>query len=120
MKLSSYIAVRSAYVIFSLVGLSVLVFVLARVLPGDPARMALGPRAPQSTVDLLRVQLRLDQPLYAQYFYWIVDVFHGNLGYSVYTHASVTDAVLQYLPASLELVSRWQQYSKSVEPSFLA
>jgi peptide/nickel transport system permease protein len=105
MKLSSYIAVRSAYVIFSLVGLSVLVFVLARVLPGDPARMALGPRAPQSAVDLLRIQLRLDQPLYAQYFYWIVDVFHGNLGYSVYTHTSVTDAVLQYLPASLELIA---------------
>jgi len=105
MKLSSYIAIRSAYIIFSLFGLSVLVFVLARVLPGDPARMALGPRAPQWAVDNLRKQLRLDQPLYTQYFYWIWDLLHGNLGYSTYTHSSVTSVVLQYLPVSLELIA---------------
>lgn len=105
MKLSSYIAIRSAYIIFSLIGLSILVFVLARVLPGDPARMALGPRAPEWAVDNLRKQLRLDQPLYTQYFYWLIDLFHGDLGYSIYTHSSVTAAVLQYLPATLELMA---------------
>lgn len=105
MKLSSYIAMRSAYIIFSLFGLSVLVFVLARVLPGDPARLALGPRAPQWAVDNLRKQLRLDQPLYSQYFYWLNDLFHGNLGYSIYTHSSVTTDIVQYLPASLELIT---------------
>ena len=105
MKLSSYIAIRSAYIVFSLFGLSVLVFVLARVLPGDPARMALGPRAPQWAVDNLRKLLRLDQPLYTQYFYWIWDLLHGNLGYSTYTHSSVTGVVLQYLPVSLELIT---------------
>jgi len=105
MKFSSYIALRTAYIVFSLFGLSVLVFVLARVLPGDPARMALGPRAPQYAVDALRKQLRLDQPLYTQYFYWLNDIFHGNLGYSVYTRGSVTTAVVTYLPASLELIT---------------
>lgn len=45
MKLSSYIAKRTVYAIFTLIGLSILVFTLARVLPRDPARMAAGPRA---------------------------------------------------------------------------
>jgi peptide/nickel transport system permease protein len=105
MKLSSYIAMRTAYIVFSLFGLSVLVFVLARVLPGDPARMALGPRAPQWAVDALRKQLRLNLPLPVQYFYWLIDVFHGNLGYSTYLMGTnITTAVQEYLPASLELI----------------
>jgi peptide/nickel transport system permease protein len=105
MKFSFYLATRTGYIVFSLFGLSVLVFVLARVLPGDPARMALGPRAPQWAVDALRKQLRLDQPLPVQYFYWLVDLFHGDLGFSTYTRSSVTAAIVQYLPASLELIT---------------
>ena len=105
MKLSSYIAMRTAYVVFSLFGLSVLVFVLARVLPGNPARMALGPRAPQWAVDALAKQLRLNLPLPVQYLYWLIDVFHGNLGYSTYLMGTnITTAVQEYLPASLELI----------------
>jgi peptide/nickel transport system permease protein len=67
--------------------------------------MALGPRAPQFAVDALRKQLRLDEPVPVQYFYWLIDLFHGNLGFSTYTRGSVTAAVLQYLPASLELIT---------------
>jgi len=105
MKFSSFIARRIVYIVFSLFGLSVLVFVLARVLPGDVARMTLGPRAPQFAVDALRKQLRLDEPLPVQYFYWLIDLFHGDLGFSTYTRGSVTAAVLDYLPASLELIA---------------
>ena len=94
MKFSSYIARRIVYIVFSLFGLSVLVFVLARVLPGDVARMTLGPRAPQFAVDALRKQLRLDEPLPVQYFYWLIDLFHGNLGFSTYTRGSVTAVCL--------------------------
>ena len=87
-----------------MIGLSVLVFVLARVLPGDPARMAAGPRAPEWVVEQLRVQLRLDKPLYEQYFYWVSDIFHGDLGFSILTRRSVTVDVLEYFPGSLELI----------------
>ncbi len=104
MRLSTYLLKRTAYVIFTLIGLSVLVFVLARVLPGDPARMAAGPRAPQEVVEKLRVQLRLDRPLYEQYFFWVNDILHGDLGYSLVTRGSMTTAVLDYLPASIELI----------------
>ncbi|MFQ6080636.1 MAG: ABC transporter permease [Candidatus Bathyarchaeia archaeon] len=104
MRLSSYIAKRTVYVIFSLMGLSVLVFVLARVLPGDPARMAAGPRAPEWVIEQLKTQLRLDKPLYEQYFYWLSDVLRGDLGFSIVTRRSVTIDVMEYLPASLELI----------------
>jgi peptide/nickel transport system permease protein len=104
MRLSTFILKRTGYVVFSLFGLSVLVFVLARVLPGDPARLAAGSMAPQWAVDQLRKQLGLDKPLYVQYFVWLSNVFNGNLGYSITTRRSITDDVIQYLPATIELI----------------
>lgn len=105
MRLSTFILKRTGFVVFSLFGLSILVFVLARVLPGDPARLAAGSMAPQWAVDQLRRQLGLDKPLYVQYFTWLGDVFHGNLGYSIITKRSITDDLIQYLPADLELIA---------------
>jgi peptide/nickel transport system permease protein len=104
MRLSTFILKRAGYVVFSLFGLSVLVFVLARVLPGDPARLAAGSMAPQWAVDQLRKQLGLDKPLYVQYFVWLSDVFNGNLGYSITTRRSITADMIQYLPATIELI----------------
>ena len=104
MKMSTYIVKRTAYAVFTLLGLSVLVFTLARVLPGDPALMAAGPRAPEWVVERIRHQLNLDKPLPVQYFLWIKDVLHGDLGYSIFTRRSVTEDVIEFLPASLELV----------------
>lgn len=104
MRMSAFIARRAAYIIFTLFGLSVLVFVLARVLPGDPVLIMFDPRTPPEIIEQVRKQLRLDRPLYEQYFYWLRDVATGDLGYSVYTKRSVTFDVLEYLPASLELI----------------
>jgi len=104
MRLSTYILKRSAFVVFSLIGLSILVFVMARVLPGDPARMMAGPRASQEVVEQLRKAMKLDRPLYEQYFYWVVNLLHGDLGYSLVTRRSITADVLEYLPTSLELI----------------
>jgi peptide/nickel transport system permease protein len=105
MRLWTYVLRRAFLVIFSLVGLSVLVFVLSRVLPGDPALMMAGPDAPKWVVEQLRVELRLNKPLYEQYFYWLSDIFHGDLGYSTLTRRSVTADILEFLPVSLELIS---------------
>ena len=104
MRLSTYVLKRTAYIVFTLIGLSILVFVLARVLPGDPARMAAGPRAPESVVEQIRKQLRFDRPIYEQYFYWLNDLIHGDLGYSLVTRRSITSDILEYLPISLELI----------------
>ena len=58
-----YIARRLLLLIPQLLVISVITFVLVRMLPGDPARLELGPLAPQAGVDLLRARLRLDRPL---------------------------------------------------------
>lgn len=100
-----YIGKRLMYAIPTLFGLSILIFFLSRVLPGDPARMAAGPNAPAWVVEQIRHQLGLDKPIWEQYFYWLVNLFHGDLGYSILTKRSVTYDVLEYLPASLELIS---------------
>ncbi len=104
MKMSTYVAKRTIYVIFTLLGLSILVFTLARVLPGDPARMAAGSRAPEWVVEQIKHQLHLDKPLPVQYIYWISDLSHGDLGFSIVSRRSVTSDVIEYLPATLELV----------------
>ncbi|HEU12920.1 MAG: ABC transporter permease [Thermoplasmata archaeon] len=104
MSTFKFVGKSLAYSIISLIGLSVLVFVLARVLPGNPARAALGPNAPPEAVQALMQQLHLNEPLYIQYWYWISGIFTGNWGLSLYTHRNVLLDVEQFFPATLELI----------------
>jgi peptide/nickel transport system permease protein len=90
--------------IFVLLGLSVLVFFIARVMPGDPARMALGPRAPESVVQKFRKDLHLDKPIYVQYYFWLKGALRGDFGVSLFTKRSVTDDIREFFPATLELM----------------
>lgn len=103
MNLHSYILKRLLLSIFVLIGLSIVIFVIARVVPGDPARMALGPRAPQYAVDALRHEMNLDKPLPTQYYYWIKGVMVGDLGKSLTTKRAVTADIKEFLPATIEL-----------------
>jgi len=102
--MSTFVLKRLSYTVFVLFGLSILIFVIARVLPGDPARLALGPRAPDWAVENLRQQLHLNEPLYVQYFYWLRDAFSGSLGQSLVTRRDVMVDVKDFLPATLELI----------------
>ena len=104
MRLLGFLARRGFQSIFVLLGLSILIFVIARVLPGDPARTALGARAPQWVIDRLREEMHLDEPLVAQYGYWLGDALQGDLGTSLVTRRAVIDDIRAFLPASLELV----------------
>src|SRR3970040_337238 len=104
MRLLSFIPRRFFQSIFVLLGLSILIFTIARVLPGDPARTALGARAPQEVVDRLRAEMRLDEPITVQYTYWLTNARRGDFGQSLVTRRSVTDDITDFLPASLELV----------------
>lgn len=65
--------------IFDLFGVSIMIFVLSRVVPGDPGRLALGPRATQEAVDELNHQLYMDRPLPVQYACWIHDILRTTL-----------------------------------------
>jgi len=104
MSLLSFLIRRIIYSVFVLLGLSMVIFVIARVMPGDPARMAVGERAPQWVVDRLRAQMHLDQPLTVQYGYWLRDAVQGDFGLSLITQRPVTTDIIEFFPASLELV----------------
>lgn len=87
-----------------LIGVSMLIFVIARIIPGDPARIALGPNATAEQITRLRGEMHLDDSLPMQYAYFVADVLRGDLGTSLYTNRPVTLDIAQFLPATLELV----------------
>lgn len=87
-----------------LIGVSLLIFAIARVIPGDPARIALGPNATAEAVLALREKLHLDASFLTQYGYFLADLARGDLGISLYTNRPVMTDIAQFLPATLELV----------------
>ena len=87
-----------------LLGVSMLIFVVARVIPGDPARIALGPNATAEQIAKLRAELRLDEPIVVQYGHFLSDLAQGDLGISLYTNRPVAVDIAQFLPATLELI----------------
>jgi len=103
MSFIAFIVRRLVHSIFVLLGLSVVIFIISRIMPGDPARMAVGARAPQWAVDNLREQMHLEDPLYAQYYYWLRDALHGDFGISLVTRRPVADDIKEVFPATLEL-----------------
>jgi peptide/nickel transport system permease protein len=105
MRYRDYLIRRLLYTIPALIGLSMLIFVIARVMPGDPARLALGPEASQEQVDKLRAELGLNLPIHIQYLRYMGGVFQGKLGVSLYSHRDVMVDLKDTLPATLELVT---------------
>ncbi len=103
MKLTTFIARRLVLSIGVLLGLSVLIFIIARVVPGDPVRLALGARAPQEVVEKVAAEMHLDKPLPTQYVMWLQSVVKGEFGMSLYTRRNVGEDVKAFLPATLEL-----------------
>lgn len=78
-------------------------FMIIHLIPGDPARVLLGESATPQTVAALRHQLGLDKPLLVQYFVWLGQALHGDLGQSIQLSQPVTQAIVQRLPITLEL-----------------
>jgi peptide/nickel transport system permease protein len=86
-----------------LVGLSILVFVWIRALPGGPAQALLGERATAESVAEIERQYGLDKPVHVQYWSYLKTVGQGDLGTSVTTRRPVTDELKQRFPATIEL-----------------
>jgi len=100
----TYILRRLLMLLFVLIGISCITFIVARVVPADPAASYLGPRPKPEQVEMIRVQLGLDKPIIVQYGIYMRDLLHGDMGKSIRTHQPVAGSILQYLPASLELM----------------
>jgi peptide/nickel transport system permease protein len=89
--------------LITLLGVSVLIFLMLRVLPGDPARVLAGLEASQEQVDRIRSQLGLDEPLPSQYWSFISGVLQGDLGVSARTSRPVALEIVARMPATLTL-----------------
>jgi len=98
-----YLAARFALSIPVFLSVITLVFLVVRVLPGDPAQAALGDYASKETVDALRTRLGLDAPLPVQYARFLGDIVRGDLGVSMINGSPVREQVAYNLPFSLEL-----------------
>jgi peptide/nickel transport system permease protein len=101
--MQGYFAQRLVLVVFVLLGVSILVFAVTRLTPGDPARVMLGPRATEEQVAQLRTAYGLDQPLYVQYVSWLSRVVRGDLGESIQLHRPVLAEVAERFRGTLIL-----------------
>jgi peptide/nickel transport system permease protein len=99
-----YVLRRLVMAVFVLVSVSILTFLIARVIPSDPAAAWVGPHPKQEQIERVRELLGLDRPLYEQYLRYMDGLLHGNLGTSIITHQPIVTDLKVYLPATLELV----------------
>ncbi|HEX8969207.1 MAG TPA: ABC transporter permease [Chloroflexota bacterium] len=83
--------------------LSIGVFLMLHLTPGDPVQIMLGQDADPQSIAALRADLGLDQPLPVQYVRWAANAVRGDLGRSIRTHEPVTDAIVSRLPVTIEL-----------------
>ena len=104
MRFLKYIVKRLFFLVPQLFVVSLIVFFLVRLLPGDPAFLMAGQFATQERIDEVREELGLNQPLYKQYSIYVGKVLQGDFGRSWRTSQTVKDDIKQRLPATLELV----------------
>jgi peptide/nickel transport system permease protein len=99
-----YVIRRVALAVLVVVGVVILTFVIARVIPGDPAVSWAGPHTSPHELALVRQRLGLDLPLPQQIWRYFSGVLRGDWGTSIHTHRPVAEDVLNRAPASIELV----------------
>jgi len=102
MKMAPYIAKRLLLLIPVLIGVSILVFSLTRI-AGNPAAAYATEKSTDADIDLIREKFHLDEPIINQYWYWLDGVVHGDWGYSRTARLPVTDAIIEFFPATFEL-----------------
>lgn len=95
---------RLLMLVLVLLCVSATTFLMASVVPGDPAQVIAGPHASAATVRAIRHQLGVDRPLLVQYANYMGGLLRGDLGRSITTQHPVADDLLAYFPATLELV----------------
>ncbi len=101
--MAQYVGRRLLALVPILLGVSIVVFLMMRLVPGDPARQALGAEATGDEVELLRHQWGLDQPLPIQYVYWLERAVQGDFGRSTVSRVPATQEIFTRFPATLEL-----------------
>ncbi|HRF66552.1 MAG TPA: ABC transporter permease [Ignavibacteria bacterium] len=98
--MATYIIRKLLYSILVLIGVITVTFCLMYVIPGDPARLMLGQRADIASIDAVRKQLGLDEPLYVQYGAFMLKAVQGDLGRSYSSNRDVLTTILDTFPAT--------------------
>lgn len=101
--MASYVLKRLLYLLPTLFGVTVVAFVITRILPGDPALMVAGQQVSQATLEKVRASMGLDKPLLTQYFFYLKALLRGDLGFAWHTGHPVLHDLLTYFPATAEL-----------------
>ncbi|TQR17744.1 nickel ABC transporter permease [Psychrobacillus soli] len=86
-----------------IIGVTIVVFVIMQLVPGDPAVLLAGEGATKETIEALRQQLGLHQPLYIQYFDYVSNLLRGDMGFSLKNNQPVLQEIMTRLPITLEL-----------------
>src|SRR5690606_37768693 len=101
--MAQFVLKRILMLIPVVLGVSVIVFALLYLTPGDPALLMLGEHAPAEQYELLRQKLGLDDPVHVQYFRWLGRAIQLDLGDSIRSSRPVVEELLSRLPATAEL-----------------
>ncbi|WP_174614591.1 nickel ABC transporter permease [Virgibacillus ihumii] len=96
---------RLSLMVIVLFLVSIIVFSLVNILPGDPAMLMLGVEATPESLEALREEMGLNDPLYVRYFDWVAGVLQGDLGYSIQDNSPVMEILLNKIPVTLELTA---------------
>src|SRR6476659_297 len=104
-RLASYILRRILALLPQLVAISFVTFVIARMLPGDPVSLILGPMSTPEARANLASEMHLDQPFLVQYYYYVNALLHGDFGRAWSTSNPVLSDLLARFPATLELIT---------------
>ena len=103
--MGKYLARRLASILPTLLFVTILIFGLQQLLPGDPAVVLAGEDKDPNVVAYLRQKMRLDEPLPVQYAYWLGGVLQGDLGESQRIQKPVTELILEKLPVTIQLAA---------------
>jgi peptide/nickel transport system permease protein len=101
----TFLARRIAQIVPTLIFVSLLIFSLQHLLPGDPALVMAGEERDPAVIEQIRKQYRLDQPIPIQYAYWVKGVLAGDLGESLRVKVPVRALIAEKLPVTLQLAS---------------
>src|ERR1700728_1581751 len=101
----NFLAKRIAQLVRTLFFVSVLIFLLQHLLPGDPALVMAGEERDPAVIAQIRQQYRLDQPIPVQYFYWVKGIASGDFGESLRIKVPVRELIVQKLPVTMQLAS---------------
>src|ERR1700676_5512329 len=107
--MSRYLLRRLLIAVPSLIGISIVLFTVLALAPGDPfGELATNPNVPPEVAAALRVKFGLDDPVWLRYLRWLVAMLHGDWGFSFVSRMDVDRLILQRLPATLLVIGSSQ------------